>query len=137
METADSHNGRLCGSIKFKTDEEIREFIDSREALTQQELAAFMWRLKRIKNSPKFVKHWNYVLETKDWERLKSYREEKITCNRTKEHYLEFLDIVRKDSRCRGKRTTHKICKLHGLNLSLSTIQRYLREFRSGRDSKV
>ena len=66
----------------MKTDAEIKEFIDGREALTKCELMRFMY-LGFVKNQgcmtrPQAKRWWFYVLETKKWEVLKEYKKEKM-----------------------------------------------------------
>ena len=92
----------------MKTDAEIKEWIDSREAFTQNELSKFIHGYK-INNNKLTRKWWAYVLETKDWTALKDYRNKK---NRL-DYFERFYKIYKKDKRLQecGCRKAKKILK--------------------------
>ena len=115
----------------MRTDEEIKEWIDSREALTKNELYEFKRGHKRYggRDNVWLKKWWDYVLKTKDWEKLREYREHKIeNWNVNTDKYKRFHEIIEEDKRLLvfGSRYLKKWLKKHyNLELARSTIQRY------------
>jgi hypothetical protein len=119
------------------TPEEIKEFIDSKEVLTQRELSTFMYGYNNGTGRNRFYEWWDYVLNTKDWTKLRAYREQRITTASQKKYFDQFLSIYNKDPRFKtaGKKKAFKLCKLHQLTISPSTVRRYLNESRKRRNS--
>ena len=124
----------------MKSDEEIKEFIDNKEALTQSDLIRFMYnKTGYITNGTPFLKNrvrkwWDYVLETKDWVKLKEYREN-INNNANKK--VERLEQVRKiyqaDKRLQefGKRRIRNLLKeVYDLDIPLPSLARYIKELK-------
>jgi len=73
----------------MKTDEEIKEFIDGREALTQSELSQFIYGSSRSLSNyrPKWgrdydnksiAKWWGYAIKHKDWGKMREYKKYKM-----------------------------------------------------------
>ena len=114
----------------MKTDEEIKEFIDNRDVLTKSDIARFMYGNKE--STSRVNRWWDYVLETKDWGKLKKLREDKIynNCGQlNKERYIEFKKIYKKDKRLHtmGKISIQRLLNNgYDFHIPLSTIQRYL-----------
>lgn len=111
----------------MKTDKEIKEFIDSREVLTQNELSHFMYGhscpvITYAKNGKeyqnKIMGWWGYVLKTKDWGKLRKYK---------KSHTIGFgrYSHFHKD-----KKIIEKIVKKYFGNkrLTLSDVRELLKE---------
>lgn len=69
----------------MKQDWEIKKFIDENEVLTQSELRIFMYGYRNGKFPTRFLEWWTYVLETKDWVKMKQHKENKI--NHRKESF--------------------------------------------------
>ena len=122
----------------MKSDEEIKEFIDNKEALTATELTKFIypdWNKNSIKKgmSQKYrvAKWWEYVLNTKNWEKLREYKEQKITNgNKNIERFNRFREIYLTDPRFReiGRRRASKLIKrIYGFDIPVSTMERYLK----------
>lgn len=119
----------------MKSEQEIKDWIDSREVLTRRDLARFMYESKLrpgTKSRPKFYRMWDYVLETKDWNKLKEYLTSKHSeggkKNRDQDKFNAYKKAYNSDIRIRtyGKRLSQKILKLHhNLELGTSTINRY------------
>jgi hypothetical protein len=112
-----------------KTDEEIKKFIDNNEVLTVNELEKFIYNNKRGAMVT-INRWWGYVLETKDWVKLREYREKKILdCikNNTKLAYEKFVEIYNSDIRFKGKgfKSSQKILnEVYGYDVGRSTVQR-------------
>jgi hypothetical protein len=116
----------------LRSDKEIKEFIDSREALTQRELMLFMHNTMDFQiRYTRDLKWWAYVLDTKDWQKLKAYKHFKINEKNIKSgHYNEYKKIYFKDERIRnsGVRGNRKLLKsIYDIHVSLSSIKRYRR----------
>ena len=117
------------------TDEEIKNFIDSRDVLTVQELYRFVFpdqKTKYGKIEGKLVRWWEYVLKTKDWKLLREYREKKINeGNFNHKNFNKYKDIHEKDTRVResGTRRTQAILReVYDLKLARSVISSYKRK---------
>jgi len=113
----------------LRTDKEIKDFIDSKEALTQKELSMFIYGYNSKTNSNKTLRYWDYVLATKDLVKLKQH---KIS----REHHTDILDpiieriqgIYRTD--CRFNSLGHKSAfklfkKIYGIDCCESTFRKY------------
>ena len=123
------------------SDKDVKDFIDSRKVLTKVELFKFIYPKSKLNwhGGCRLERWWDYVLKTKKWKELREYRDNKISIGSSRGIYEPFMNIYNSDPRAKGagKRTMLKLCHLHGLNISLSTIQRYLREIRQDRTRKV
>lgn len=120
----------------MKTDEEIKKWIDERNVLTKIELSKFILGYKRVYDRDKRLNHWwSYVLETKDWNALRKYKEEKINHSvGMNEHYRRFKEIYQSDLRLNGagiKLTTRILNNIYNFNLSKTTIAGYLTRLRA------
>ena len=77
------------------------------------------------------AKWWEYVLETKNWEELRYYKEHKITNgNKNIERFDRFREIYLIDPRFReiGRRRASKLVKrIYGFDIPVSTMERYLK----------
>jgi hypothetical protein len=122
-----------------KTDQEIKEFIDSSKALTMGELVEFIYGEKdsdtsRYRNRKKTQNWWGYVLQTKNWGNLRDYREKKIhEVNRKVERFNKFSEIYQSDKRCQmyGKRRIRTLLnKVYNLDIPLPTLNRYIKELK-------
>jgi hypothetical protein len=122
----------------MKCDNEIKQWIDEREVLTKNELSRYMFNC-RTHGNQRLRSWWNYVLETKDWAKLKEYNELKNRKGQP-ERFKKFVEIYNNDSRFAklGKRYTMRLLlELYDFKLSLATAGRYLREIRQTTDSKI
>lgn len=115
----------------MKTDSEIKEFIDSKEALTQKELAEWMYDNK-WRSTQRLYKWWDYVLQTKNWDDLKEYRDNKINNGNPKTEerarFKEYLKLYNSDGRIskNGKRYISKLLKeVYNFEIPYVTIGRY------------
>ncbi len=123
----------------MRSDEETKEFIDSKEVITRTELSMFMYGYKKPSAECRIVKWWDYVLQTKDWDKLKKYRTAKINhtdipCDR----YNKIKQIYLTDPRLKntGKRTTRRILRdVYKICLSDTTVSRYLKKIRRGNET--
>ncbi len=107
----------------LKSDEEIKDFIDSRKALTKRELSVFIYGQKS--GNPRVDKFWGYVLETKNWKDLKEYQRKK---NRL-DIFENFKKIYKKDKRLQEngiKNITKLLKEIYNIKLSYSTLSKYL-----------
>ena len=121
----------------MKTDKEIKDWIDKQDVLTRADLRRFMYPTlgyNRIgtKSKPRFNKFWDYVLSTKDWEKLREYKESRISfggkSNLDKDKFNKYKKAFESDIRIReaGKRLSQKLLEQHfSLKIGTSTIQRY------------
>ena len=123
-----------------KSDFEIKEFIDNREVLTQSDLIRFMYnKTGRITNGTPFLKNrvkrwWDYVLGTKDWVKLKEYREHIInTGNKKGERIDKVRKIYQTDKRLQefGKRRIRNLLiEVYDLDIPLPSLARYIKELK-------
>lgn len=118
----------------MKTDKEIKDWIDSQEVLTMMELYHFVcpWtkRNRPGKQERKRINdYWGYVLETKDWGKLREYRNKKINRGSFKQdNFDKFKEIYSSDKRIReaGKRKTKTLLnEVYNLNIGLQAIVNY------------
>jgi len=124
----------------MKTDTEIKEFIDDREALTQSDLVRFMYnKTGRITTGSVFLKNrcrewWDYVLETKDWIKLKEYKEDILKNGNKKVERLEQVrKIYQTDKRLQefGKRRIRNLLiEVYDLDIPLPSLARYIKELK-------
>lgn len=117
----------------MKTDKEIRDFIDSKEVLTQRELNEFIYGYwKTVIPGTTIYKYWQYVLQTKDWKKLRNYRENKINFTNFKmENFNKYKEIYEKDSRIRerGSRYAQRILEqVYKFHLARNIIISYKRK---------
>lgn len=111
----------------MRNEEEIKKFIDEKEVLTMLELAMFVYeRPERNTKKTKILKWWGYVLETKDWKKLKEYNINKQTKHH-EERFKKFREIYIKDERMKqGQRKQRKLLNdVYGLSYSGATISKY------------
>lgn len=107
----------------MKTDAEIKEWIDSREAFTQNELNKFIYGYGNS-NGKLTCKWFAYALKTKGWTALRDYRNKK---NRL-DYFERFYEIYKKDKRLQecGYRKAKKILKnIYNIDYGLKTLQVY------------
>ena len=123
---------------RIKTDEVIKEFIDSKEALTKIELSKFIYGYKTSgqKGNPILIRWWIYALETKDWAKLKEYQKKKINDNNESRRVID-LEIVKRiyntDPRvnnCGFKKFTTILKNVYGYKVSVKTVGNYLKQIR-------
>lgn len=79
------------------TDEEIKSWIDSKQAVTKRELSIFIRGYYSGRNSPAMNKWLNYIYQTKNWLDIKKYTKEKI--HNRNPHFDKIKDIYTKDPR--------------------------------------
>lgn len=114
-----------------RTDKEIKEWIDSKDVLTRRELTMFMQPGRKTRGNEtnvRFCKWWDYVLKTKDWNKLKEYAADKVKSNLNKERFEEFVKLYKSDIRIReyGKvRGSKYLKKKYNLELHPTTLKRY------------
>lgn len=113
----------------MKSDPEIKEWIDSKEALTKNELGKFIYGYKASTVSPKVEKYWLYVIETKDLMKLKKYAYDKEQHKDRLDPILERIaGIYRTDPRFNsiGGKSAYKLFKrLYGVDCKERTFQKY------------
>lgn len=110
------------------TDTEIKNFIDSREALTQRELSLFIFGDSRsLTCSAELTKWWGYVIDTKGLVKINEHRKQKITrggeelFNLVKEKYNNDIRL-----RELGYKSGCKLLKkLYGINIGAETYRTY------------
>lgn len=117
----------------MKTDEEIKDFIDSREVLTRIELVEFIYgqKNKRHKTAfPKVQKYWLYVLQTKDMVKLRKYAEEKIRIGNHRKDAERIRTIIAEDERfnCGSKKASKLMNDIYNIRISRSIVNNYLKE---------
>lgn len=89
----------------MRTEDEVKKFIDDREALTVTELSYFIYKNRKGANK-RIRRWWGYVLDTKNWVKLREYKEKKMAgCDNGKRLMTvdEFSEIYKKDPRFQGK----------------------------------
>ena len=124
----------------MKTDQEIKEFIDDREALTQSDLVRFAYnKTGRITGGALFLRNrlrkwWDYVLETKDWEELRRYKEDILkNANKKVERLEQVRKIYQTDKRLQefGKRRIRNLLiEVYDLDIPLPSLARYIKELK-------
>ncbi len=122
----------------MKSEEEIKDFIDSKEALTFTELQKFIrgynsGKIMRLEN-----KMWDYVLATKDCKILRNYKIKRLT-NNAELSFDEFNQIYNKDERFRkyGRKRIKKLLEeQYQKNIGGTLITIYLQRAR-GRKYEV
>ena len=95
------------------------------------ELTNFMYG--SWKDSPRLKRWWVYVLETKDWVKLREYKEHKINTRAGTDHQPKLLELAKQDKRLTefGKRKLKTFLKeYYDMEISLSTAQRFLKTIR-------
>lgn len=108
----------------MKSELEIKEFIDSREVLSKNELGRFIYGYK---NSHELtLKWWLYVLHNKNLVKLKKYQKEKETHNSQKER---ILGLISKDKRLR-ECGTRKMIKILNEIYNIKTNRRSIQHWR-------
>ena len=117
----------------MKTDTEIKEFIDSREVLSKNDLCEFVYGIRRGYTShERIYKWWEYVLRTKEWSKLRCYKEHKINNgNFGVENFNKYKEIYDKDLRIReaGSRKAQKILEnVYSFHLARNIIINYKRK---------
>lgn len=117
------------------SDEEIKEFIDSKKVLTKGELTNFCYPNRKYKHtaSNDFINRWwAYVLKNKKWTELKKHQSERM--NR-QANYEKFKKIYLKDPRLKigaGKHITHRLLtEIYGFTVHINTVQTYLRKIKN------
>jgi hypothetical protein len=112
----------------MKTDSEIKEFIDSKEAITKSELCVFIYGYSggsvHNKKSSMLNKFWDYVLETKDWKKQREHKEKKLKLDK----FPAFKKIYKNDKRIRelGSTSAIKLLKIiYNMHVSRSTFSKY------------
>lgn len=112
----------------MKTDQEIIDFIDSREVLTRNELGRFIYGYKKS-NMEKVKRYWLYVIQKKDLVKLKEYACSKTTHKDITNPILERVkEVYATDPRFKdiGGKSAYKLFKkLYGIDCTLRTFQRY------------
>jgi hypothetical protein len=129
----------MASGIPTKTDKEIIDWIDSKEVLTQNELMRFMYNSTHngggMPGSGRWRKFWQYVLETKDWVKLREYRDAKMKVDwySNNHNYQLFKKAYGNDPRFKGigKRKAKRLFEdIYKIKLSISTIGRYIKQIR-------
>ena len=114
--------------IILKTDQEIKEFIDSKEVLSKNDLGRFVYGHKASSNSV-INRHWLYVIQTKDLIKLKKYAYDKEQHKDRLDPILERIaGIYRTDPRFNsiGGKSAYKLFKrLYGVDCTERTFQKY------------
>jgi len=124
----------------LKTDTEIKDWIDEREVLTQNELSRFMWgyvgSYSLTKNGKvhqtKLGAWWDYVLNSKNLEKLKQYKQNKIYANKQNFHKQKdkICEILKTDERfvCPAEKAIPLFKKIYKINVSEHAINKYKKE---------
>lgn len=125
----------------MKTDQEIKDWIDEREVFCKKELIIFMFNKNnggRLHNK-RFIGFWDYVLETKDWGKLKKYiRHKNFGSNGAKKgdkyyrkKFKKFEEVYKSDKRLAEMgcvRTSNFLNAFYNLELNPATIIKYKKE---------
>lgn len=122
--------------IQYKTDESIKEFIDSVDVITMRELIAFMYPYadkkslsKRGYSSSRIARHWDYVLKTKNWSKIKNHINYKIKNGNFKtEQFNKYKEIYMSDGRirsCGTRRAKRLLMNIYRFDLSRGVILTY------------
>ena len=112
----------------MKSNEEIISFIDSKEAITERELKLFMYGYCSGRKKATFHKYWNYVLNTKDWKKLKEYAKYKEYDNGKFDKRNKYFELQKSDVRLQtlGSKEQSKLLKrIYNLDYNRQTIRRY------------
>jgi len=119
----------------LKSDTEIQAWIDSKDAMTQNELCMYLCG-HRGKQTKLFLKWWDYVLDTKNWKTLTEHRNKKINAgfppNDKRKEQIE--QLFTKDIRLQtsGYKTGTKILNnVYGISVSRSYYQILLKKLKS------
>jgi len=111
------------------TDTEIKQYIDSREALSKNDLSKFIYGYPRATTTTLVNKYWLYVIETKDLMKLKKYAYDKEQHKDRLDPILERIaGIYRTDPRFNslGGKASYKLFKrLYGVDCAERTFQNY------------
>lgn len=118
----------------MKSDKEIVDFIDSKEALTKVELSRFIYGYKST-NTKKVNDYWLYVIKTKDLMKLKVHAYDKETHKDRLDPILERIQgIYRTDPRFNsiGGKSAYKLFKrLYGIDCVERTFQKYHKQVKN------
>jgi len=116
----------------MKSDDEIKEWIDSREVVTQTELWKFIYGYSKGDYTPIFTKWWLYVIEYKDLSKLKNYANQKIKDGRfNHELFNKVKSVYDSDARLRdlGYRLGARLLKnVYGIEIAKTTYHSYKRK---------
>ena len=116
------------------TDTEIKQYIDSRDVLTQKELSKFIFGYWSS-GSKRLKEYWLYVIETKDLMKLKKYAYDKEQHKDRLDPILERIaGIYRTDPRFNslGGKASYKLFKrLYGVDCAERTFQNYHKKVKS------
>lgn len=121
----------------MKSDNEIKEWIDSREVMTMRELAAFLYgKGNRSTGNPRFLLWWGYVLQTKNLTDLKLHRERKIITQGgwgmvSPERVQRAREIILSDPRLLAsgyKRGLRILENVYGIKMSITTYKKIKRQ---------
>lgn len=116
----------------MKTDQEIKDFIDSREVLTRREITEFIYgqKNKRDTTHTKVQKYWLYVLQTKDMVKLREYAEEKIRTGNQRDDAERIRTIIAEDERfnCGSRKASKLMNDIYNIHISRNIVNNYLRE---------
>jgi len=119
----------------MKTDNEIKEWIDSREVVTQTELIKFMYGYYTGVRKQKFTEWWAYIIETKDLVKLRQYSTDKqLRGNRNMELFNKVKSVYTEDPRLQqsGCKSGIKLLKtIYGIEVALTTYKAYLKQIKT------
>jgi len=114
--------GIIPNSI-MKSDAEIKQWIDSKEAITKKELSIFIYGY--WKNSLRLVKKWwDYILENKDWRKQREYKEKRIKNGSLK--FPQVPEILKTDKRFFNigvKKTVKLLKQIYNIEIGNTTIR--------------
>lgn len=113
----------------MKSDAEIKEWIDSKDALSKLELGRFLYGYKNANNVTN--KWWFYVLQTKKLTKLYQYKIDKINKAgiRNDKEYIQKL--LENDIRLKQAGTRNQVAylkKFYNINISRATLMKWRKE---------
>jgi len=116
----------------MKSDQEVIDFIDSKEALTRSEISMFLYGTKQETGQSRIQKFWAYVLKTKDPVKLREYVTQKIVNGNRRKDADKIRKIIKTDIRfhgCGAYMASKLMQSVYKIRISISCISPYLKEY--------
>ena len=116
------------------SENEIKQWIDGKDTVTQTELMKFMRGYYTGKRYGRFSKWWLYVIETKNLTKLREYAVQKQQQGRFNiKLFNEIKKAYIKDTRIQEagvKMGTKLLNSLYGINVAITTYRSYLKRIK-------
>lgn len=107
-----------------KTDEEIKEYIDSREVLSKVELSRFVYGYKSIATAL-IEKWWIYTLQTKNLKKLHDEKQKRINHDANKQKILQLLKTDLRLMNAGTRKQAEYLQKFYNIKVNRNSLQRW------------